>query len=87
MALAGVWRRFWWLPAAPALVAVSLLFAFVQPYLIPDLDPLHDPRIAADARQLAAEEGIPGTTVRVQNTRNLAAGRTPRRQASAPASA
>ena len=74
MALAGVWRRRWWLPAAPALVAVSLLFAFVQPYLIPDLDPLRDPRVAADARQLAAEEGISGTTVRVQNTHNLGGG-------------
>ncbi len=74
MALAGVWRRRWWLPAAPALVAVSLLFAFAQPYLIPDLDPLRDPRIAADARQLAAEEGISGTTVRVQNTGNLGGG-------------
>lgn len=74
MALAGVWRRGWWLPAAPALVAVSLLFAFVQPYLIPDLDPLRDPQLAADARQLAAEEGVSGTTVRVQNTHNLGGG-------------
>ena len=31
MALTGVWRRAWWIPAAPALVAVLLAFAFVQP--------------------------------------------------------
>jgi STE24 endopeptidase len=57
--------------AAPALVAVSLAFAFVQPYLIPDQHPIHSPRIAADARRLASAEGIPGTEVRVQNTHNL----------------
>jgi STE24 endopeptidase len=71
MALAGVWRRRWWLAAAPALVAVSLLFAFVQPYLIPDLHPLRDPAIAADASKLASAEGIPNTPVRVQNTHNV----------------
>jgi STE24 endopeptidase len=71
MALAGVWRRRWWLAAAPALMAIGVLFAFAQPYLIPDIDPLRDPRAAADARQLAAAEGIPGTPVRVQNTHNL----------------
>ena len=74
MALAGVWRRHWWLPAAPALVAIGVLFAFVQPYLIPDLDPLRDPRVAADARQLAAQEGVSGTPVRVQNTNDLGGG-------------
>ncbi len=71
MALAGVWRRAWWIAAAPALVAVLLGFGFVQPYLIPDQHPLRDPAIAADADELAAAEGIPGTTVRVQDTHNL----------------
>lgn len=70
MALAGVWRRAWWIAAAPALVAVTLAFAFVQPYLIPDQHPINDPAIAADARGLAQDEGIPGTTVRVQDTHN-----------------
>jgi len=71
MALAGLWRRAWWIAAAPALVAVTLAFAFVQPYLIPDQHPVHNPAIAVDARELAKAEGIPGTTVRVQNTHNL----------------
>ena len=71
MALAGVWRRYWWIAAAPALVVVIMAFAFVQPYLIPDQHPVRDPWIAADAERLAAEEGIPDTAVRVQNTRNL----------------
>jgi STE24 endopeptidase len=71
MALTGVWRRAWWIAAAPALVAVLLAFAFVQPYLIPDQHPVHNPAVAADADKLAAAEGIPGTTVRVQDTHNL----------------
>jgi STE24 endopeptidase len=71
MALAGLWRRRWWLAAVPALLAVNVLFAFVQPYLLPNLHALRDPQVAADARQLAEAEGIPGTPVRVQNTRNL----------------
>jgi STE24 endopeptidase len=71
MALAGVWRRAWWIAAAPALVAVVLAFAFVQPYLSPDQHPVHNRAIAADAEKLAAAEGIPGTTVRVQDTHNL----------------
>lgn len=71
MALTGLWRRAWWLAAAPALVAVTLAFAFVQPYLIPGQHEIHDPRVAADARELAAKEGIPGTTVQVQDTHNL----------------
>lgn len=71
MALAGVWRRAWWIAAAPALVAVTLAFALVQPYLIPDQHPIQDHALARDARELASAEGIPGTTVRVQDTRNL----------------
>jgi STE24 endopeptidase len=71
MALTGVWRRAWWIAAAPALVAVMLAFGFLQPYLIPDQHPVQNQAIAADADKLAAAEGIPGTTVRVQDTHNL----------------
>jgi STE24 endopeptidase len=66
-----VWRRRWWLAAGPALLAVGLLFAFVQPYLIPDLHPLRDPSLAADARQIAGNEGVTDAPVRVQDTHNL----------------
>jgi STE24 endopeptidase len=71
MALTGLMRRAWWIVAAPALVAVALAFAFVQPYLLPGQHALHDQRIAAAADRLAAAEGIPGTTVKVQDTRSL----------------
>jgi STE24 endopeptidase len=71
MALTGVWRRAWWIAAGPALVAVLLAFGFLQPYLIPDQHPVYNQAIAADAQELAAAEGIPGTAVRVQDTHNL----------------
>jgi len=71
MALTGLMRRAWWIVAAPALVAVALAFALVQPYLLPDQHALRDQRIAADANRLAAAEGIPGTPVKVQDTRSL----------------
>jgi STE24 endopeptidase len=71
MALAGLWRRAWWVAAVPALLAIALLFAFVQPYLLPNLHPLRDPELAVEARQLAADEGVPGTPVRVQDTHDL----------------
>jgi STE24 endopeptidase len=71
MGLAGVLRRHWWLPAVPALLAVGTLYAFVGPYLIPGLEPLRSPAVAADARELSRELGVPGTTVRVLDTRDL----------------
>jgi STE24 endopeptidase len=71
MALAGIWRRRWWLAAIPALLAVALAFALVQPYLIPGLDELRDERVEGDARRLAASQGVPDTPVRVLDTREL----------------
>jgi Zn-dependent protease with chaperone function len=71
MALAGVWRRAWWVAAVPALLAVTLVFAFVQPYLLPGQHPLRDPALAAEARRLAADQGVSGTPVRVQDTHDL----------------
>ena len=71
MALAGLWRRWWWLAAAPALLAVTFLFALVQPYLIPSLHSLRDPALASDARAIAAQEGVNDVPVKVQDTHNL----------------
>ncbi len=65
MTLAGLWRRRWWLAAAPALLAVGLAFALVQPYLIPQLEPA-DPATAQAAVTLARAEGVEDTDVRVQ---------------------
>ena len=46
MGLAGVMRRWWWLPAVPALVGLALLSTFVSPYLVPDTSPVRDPELA-----------------------------------------
>jgi STE24 endopeptidase len=66
MALAGVTRRYWWALGAPVFIGLAVLFAFVLPYLIPDLHSVSDPQIAADARQLSEEQGVEDIPVRVQ---------------------
>ena len=66
MALAGAFRRRWWIPAAPAFVGLGLLFAFLLPYLTPGLEPLDDPLLENRARQFAADQGIDPIPVRVE---------------------
>jgi STE24 endopeptidase len=74
MGLAGALRRSWWLAAAPLLAAVALLFTFLSPYLLAKTHALRDPVLAADARALAASEGVAGTKVLVQKaSRSLTA--------------
>jgi Zn-dependent protease with chaperone function len=71
MALARPFRRHWWLPAAPAFAALALLTAFVAPFLIPDLRPLKNERVASDARRLERAQGLPHIPVKVQRVRKL----------------
>jgi STE24 endopeptidase len=66
MGLAGALRRWWWIAATPLFAALALLSTFLSIYLIPNTHPLRDPTIAADARSLAATEGVAGTKVLVQ---------------------
>jgi STE24 endopeptidase len=66
MTLAGLLRDRWWLAGVPALLGVGLLFAFVQPFLLPDLHRLRSPVLAADAKRLAREEGLEQIPVRVE---------------------
>ena len=66
MGLAKVLRQRWWIAGAPVFVGLTALFSFVSPYLIPATHPLRDPSLAADARQLARAEGVPGTRVYVE---------------------
>jgi len=67
MALARPLRDTWWIPGAAVFVALGLLFTFVGPYLLPDLHPLRDDRLAADARQLAREQGVDDIPIRVED--------------------
>lgn len=67
MGLAGVMRRWWWLAAAPAFLGLSLLFAFVTPYLIPDNSPARDPVLHAEARALERIQETDEARLRVQD--------------------
>lgn len=67
MGLAGPLRERWWLLGAPVFVGLGILFAFVLPYLLaPELQPLDDPRLQADARRIAAQQGVADIEVRVE---------------------
>jgi STE24 endopeptidase len=67
MALAGVWRRLWWVAAVPALAALAVLYAFVQPYMVPGLD-RPPAAVEADVEGIAAAQGIAEPDVRVIDT-------------------
>jgi STE24 endopeptidase len=67
MALAGVWRRMWWVAAVPVLAAIALGYAFLQPYMVPGLD-RPPAAVEADVEELAADQGISEPDVRVIDT-------------------
>lgn len=67
MGLAGAMRRWWWAVTVPVFVVLGLLYTFVNPYLIPDTSPLHDPRLAAEARALERAEGVGQARLRVED--------------------
>ncbi|MGZ4291099.1 MAG: M48 family metalloprotease [Gaiellaceae bacterium] len=65
--LAGRFRR-WWLIAAPVVVVIVALFAFLSGWLASAAShPLHDQRLAGDATRLERIEHVSGTPVRVQD--------------------
>ena len=65
MALARPFRERWWIPGAAVFVGLGLLFTFVGPFLLGDLKPLRNDRLAAQAKQLAREQGVSDIQVRV----------------------
>jgi STE24 endopeptidase len=67
MAIAGVMRRWWWAVAAPVFAALALLSSFLSVDLIANTHPLRNPQTAADVRELARIEGVPGTRAEVQD--------------------
>jgi STE24 endopeptidase len=66
MALARPFRRTWWIPGGAVFTGLALLFAFVSPYLIPDLGKLHRHELRVAAKHLAKVEGVTGVTVSVE---------------------
>jgi STE24 endopeptidase len=67
MGLAGIFRRTWWVLAAPAFAALALLSTFLSVYLVTGTKPLANATTAADVRRLSRVEGIPGTGAEVQD--------------------
>jgi STE24 endopeptidase len=67
MALARPLGERWWLVGAPFFASLGLLFAFVSPWLIPNVHRLRDPKLAATARSLERKEGVAGTPIDVQD--------------------
>ena len=70
MGFARLVRWAWWAPAVAVFGAIVLFFAWVSPYLVVDLEKPR-PGIAADARKLAREQGLPDVPVRVEKVREF----------------
>lgn len=66
MALARPFRRTWWIPGGVVFSGLALLFAFVSPYLMPDLGKLHRHDLRVAAAHLATVERVNGVTVSVE---------------------
>jgi STE24 endopeptidase len=65
--LAGWLQRRWWLVAGPLLVAIGAGLVFVLPYLISlDTRAPHRTKLAAEIRQLARDEGVGDTPLRIE---------------------
>jgi STE24 endopeptidase len=67
MGLAGLLRDWWWVPGGGVFVGLAILFSFLFPYLLPGLEPLRNPALAADARRYERELGLDHIPVRVQD--------------------
>jgi STE24 endopeptidase len=67
MLLAGRWRRYWWVAAAPLVVGITAALVFVIPAVERlGTHPVRDAALSAQIGRLADDEGVSGTKVRVQ---------------------
>ena len=58
----------WWLVGGPAFALVGSLFLLAQPLLLaPRLEPLRDPALVADIRDLAREQGVGEVDVEIRD--------------------
>jgi Zn-dependent protease with chaperone function len=67
MALARPFPRTWWIPGGAVFTGLALLFAFLSPYLIPDLGKVHRHDVRVAAAHLAKVEGVDGVKVSVED--------------------
>jgi Zn-dependent protease with chaperone function len=71
MALAGPMRNRWWIAAVPVFIGLSLLFAFVSPFLMTELRPLHDPQLEAAADRYERQQDLPDIPVKVAEVKEF----------------
>lgn len=67
MALARPFPRLWWIPGGAVFTGLALLFAFLSPYLIPDLGKVHRHDVRVAAAHLAKVEGVDDVEVSVED--------------------
>jgi STE24 endopeptidase len=70
MGLARRFRSTWWIWAAPPFIGLTLLFAFVSPYLV-TTHPLHSARLRAIASRLEVQEGVGHVPIEVQDIHDV----------------
>jgi STE24 endopeptidase len=67
MGLAGLLGRHWWIAGGPAFVGIAALFLLVFPYLAAgELKRLPDPKLRAQAREIAAKQGVADVPIRFE---------------------
>jgi Zn-dependent protease with chaperone function len=71
MALAGPLRQRWWIAAVPVFIGLSLLFAFVSPFLMAQLKPLHDKQLQAAADRYERKQDLPDIPVKVAEVKEF----------------
>jgi STE24 endopeptidase len=67
MALARPFPRLWWIPGGAVFTGLALLFAFLSPFLIPDLGKVHRHDVRVAAAHLAKVEGVDDVEVSVED--------------------
>lgn len=63
--------RTWWLPAAAAFVALTLLFAYISPLLASGLRDPKGPQLRAEAAEIARKEGVPSIPLKVEEVHEI----------------
>jgi STE24 endopeptidase len=71
MALAARLRRHWWIAAVPVFIGLSLLFAFVSPFLMAQLRPLHDKKLQTAADRYEQKQDLPNIPVKVAEVKEF----------------